>query len=218
MNKYSSEFEQLKQEFGKYGSWAIWDEDGSITEKIKKDNFQTLIKPDAIFLGLNATIKLTNDWINYHSECQEFKKKKWGQEFIKNLADLIMSDEFSALRGSYMTDIVKDVDLPESSKVIKELKSNPEILSRSKNIFEKELNLLLKISLTDKFRIICIGRDTFDILCRDWDIPTKRISNKMRFASIEKYNRSFDILESYHYSYRKKENIKQDLKEIIKKC
>ena len=118
-----------------------------------------------------------------------------------------------------MTDIIKNVDFPKSSKVIKEIKSNPEILSRSKKIFEKEINLLFKISLTDKFKIICIGRDTFDILCRAWDIPTeKRTPNKMRLVvSIKKYNNSFDILKNYHYSYRKKENIKQDLREIIKK-
>ena len=207
---------QLKKDFGEFGSWALWDENGGITSLINKRDFEILIKPSIVILGLNASIKLPNDWINFHSECQKFKKKKWGQEFTKNLADLIMSDEFSILRGAYMTDIIKNIDFPESSKVIEEIKNNPKILSRSKEIFEKELNLLLKISLTNKFKIICMGRDAFDILCRAWNIPTKRTSNKMGFVSIKKYNNSFDILESYHYSYRKKENIKQDLREIIK--
>jgi len=207
---------QLKNEFGKYGSWAIWDEDGCIAPLISKNNFEILIKPNIIFLGLNASIKLPNDWINYHSECQEFKKKKWGQEFIKNLADLIMSDEFSTLRGAYMTDIIKDVDFPESSKVMAKIKNNPEILSRSKEIFEKELSLLSKIFLTDKFQVICMGRDAFDILCRIWDIPTKKVSNKMRSTTIERRINTFEILEIYHYAYRKKEKIKQDLREITK--
>jgi len=216
-NKY---FLDLERNFGEYGSWALWSEnkDGSIAEIITKPNFQSLIKPSIIFLGLNASIKLPNNWINFHSECQKFKKKKWNQEFIKNLADLIMDEEFSVLRGSYMTDIIKDINFPESSKVVREVKNNPEILSQSKEIFGKELGLLSKISLIDKFQIICMGRDTFEILCLAWDIPVeKRILNKMRFVSTKKDNSSFDVLESYHYAYRRKENVKQDLREIIEK-
>lgn len=206
---------QLKKKFG--GSWALWDKDGGIVSLTTKHDFEFLLKPNIVFVGLNASIELSEDWINYHSECQKFKKKKWGQEFIKNLADLIMSSEFSFLRGAYMTDIIKDIDFPKSSKVIKEIKSNPPILLRNKEIFERELRLLSKLSSTNKFQVICMGRDAFDILCRAWNMPTKRIPNEMRFVSIKKYNNFFDILETYHYSYRKKENIRKDLREIIKK-
>ena len=122
MNNYLS---QLKQNFGKYGSWALWDKNGGIEKIIVKENLQSLIKSDIIFLGLNASIKLQDDWINYHSECQKSKVKKWNQEFIKNLADLIMdNDDFSFFRGAYMTDLIKEInevkniDLTKSSKII----------------------------------------------------------------------------------------------------
>ncbi|MFA5080399.1 MAG: hypothetical protein WC472_02115 [Candidatus Paceibacterota bacterium] len=190
---------QLKKEFGKYGSWALWDENGRITEIIEKPEFQSLIKPSIIFVGLNASMELLNleDWINYHGECCRFGKiKSWKQTHASKLAEALREKEFEVFAGAYMTDIVKDDNNPNSNNIAKEANLH------NIELFENELNLLSKISGSDEFRIICIGNKSFDIL------------NKITKYKIDKI---------WHYSAYQlgwegvKERIRQDLREIIKK-
>ena len=85
MNKY---FLQLKKEFRKYGSWALWDENGGIEEIRKDENFELLIKLHIIFMGFNASYNLqkTPDWANYHFI--KDKKRIWNQEPCQKFAYL----------------------------------------------------------------------------------------------------------------------------------
>lgn len=156
---------QLKKKFGKYGSWALWNEDGSITSLISKNDFEFLLKPNIIFVGLNASMKLPEDWINYHSECCRFGKiKSWKQSHIRKLAEVLQEKEFEILKGAYMTDVIKNHYDSDSGIVANKIIRDKNLVSENIKLFENELKMLSEISGSDKFHIICIGNKSFDIL------------------------------------------------------
>lgn len=193
---------QLKKDFGRYGSWALWNENGSITSLINKNNFEILIKPNIIFVGLNASMKLPEDWINYHSECCRFGKiKSWKQSHIRKLAEVLQEKEFERLKGTYMTDIIKNYYDSNSGIVANKIKQDKNLVSENIRLFENELKILSKISGSSKFHIICIGNKSFEIL-------NQTLKHKMD--------------KIWHYSAYQlgwegvKKKIRQDLREIIK--
>jgi len=191
---------KLKKEFGKYGSWALWNEDGSIAPLIDTNNFEFLLKPDIIFVGLNASRKMPEkDWINFHSESC---KSTWKREHARKLAEVLQEKEYEVFKGAYMTDIVKNHYDADSDIVINKIKQNTNLLSKNISLFEHELKLLSEISGTDKFHIICIGNKSFEIL-------NQVLKHK--------------IYKIWHYSAYQlgqegvKEKIRQDLRAILKK-
>lgn len=194
---------QFKKEFGKYGSWALWDENGYIMKYIENPDFQNLIKPDIVFVGLNASMKLPEDWINYHGECHNYGRAiSWKQEHVRKLAEVLMEKEFEIFSGAYMTDVIKDDNNPKSSDISKNIINNKDFLSRNIKIFENELKMLSNISNLDKIHIICIGNKSYEVL------------NKITKHKIDKI---------WHYSAYQlgwegvKERIRQDLRKIINK-
>ncbi len=197
-NKYLS---ILKKEFGKYGSWALWDNNGGIKSLLEKKNFSEMIRPNIVFVGLNASMKIPEDWINYHHECNTFGKiKSWKRTPVHKLADVIQEKEFSSLNGAYMTDILKGHYKQDSRVVMAEVKQNKAIiLTENLRLFENELELLSKISDSNNFYIICMGDACFNIL---------------------RENFKWNIYKVYHYAnygeYKVKERIRQGLEVIIK--
>ena len=198
MNEYLL---QLKKEFGKYGSWALWDEDGGIENIIKDEKFISLIKPNIIFMGLNASRNLCEckDWANFH-----FQKtiKSWKREHCRKLADVLSESEFSGFSGSYMTDVIKTNYDSSSGNLMKAIKKDEGIIAKNKELLKSEMELLSRISDSDKFIIICNGKKSFDIL--------KQVSRH-------------EAYKIWHYSAYQlgwegvKERIRQDLREIMKR-
>ncbi len=194
---------QFKKEFGKYGSWALWDKNGYIMGYIKKPDFQNLIKPNIVFVGLNASWKLSEDWINYHGECNNLRRpKSWKRVHASKLAEVLMEKEFEVFRGAYMTDIIKDDNNPKSNNIAEKIRDDNDFLLRNIKLFEDELKMLSNIFGLDEFHIICIGNESFKAL------------NKITKHKIDKI---------WHYSAYQlgwegvKERIRQDLRIIIKK-
>jgi hypothetical protein len=193
---------QLKKEFGKFGSWALWDEDGGIENIIKDKKFISLIKPNIIFMGLNASRDLREDidWVNFHF--QKIRKISWGREHCRKLADVLSEPEFSYFSGSYMTDVIKTNYDSSSGNLMKAIKRDDGIIAANEEILKREMKLLSRISGSDKFIIICNGKKSFDIL------------NKVSRHAVYKI---------WHYSAYQlgwdgvKEQIRQDLREIMKR-
>ena len=146
MNK---NLQKLKEEFGKFGSWALWKKDGSL--KINRQNFQSLIKPNIIFIGLNASFDLrtVDDWSNYHV-IKNKKGSSWRKEHCRKLAEVLSDHRFSFFSGAYMTDIIKNDYSSDSSKV-KNI-----IDQKNKRLFLREIKLLSSISASNKFILIFI--------------------------------------------------------------
>ena len=194
---------QLKNEFGKYGSWALWDKDGGIKKIIEDKHFESSIKPNIIFMGLNASYNLrkAGDWMNYHF-IKDKKGFSWEKEHCRKLAEVLSEPEFSCFSGSYMTDVIKDNYNSNSSKV------NNENASENRKLLEREMNLLSSISGSDTFTIICMGKKSLK--------ETKKIVKD-------------NVFEIYHYAnwgdknnknqkikgcQKVKERIRQDLRKI----
>ncbi len=206
MNEKNKYLPLLKKDFGKYGSWALWNEDGSITSLISKNDFELLLKPNIIFVGLNASMKLPEDWINYHSECGKYcrlgKAKSWRQTHVRKLAEVLREKEFEALKGAYMTDIIKNHYDANSGVVTDKIKQDNNLISENIRLFENELKILSQISGLNRFHIICIGNKSFEIL-------SKALKHK--------------IDKIWHYSAYQlgwegvKERMRQNLRAIIKK-
>ncbi len=165
-NKY---FLQLEKEFGKYGSWALWDKDGKIEPFVQIKNSVRFIKdsinPNIVFMGLNASrdLKKEIDWANYHSDLKPKKGRTWKKASCRRLAEIIQQKEFFPFRGAYMTDIIKTRYDSTSGKLKIFLKTHKSILNKNKKLLEREMKMLQKISGSNKFVIICIGDDSFEI-------------------------------------------------------
>jgi hypothetical protein len=200
MNEYLL---QLKKEFGKYGSWALWDEDGGIENIINDKKFISLIKPNIIFMGLNASRDLREDidWVNFHFQKNK-KKLSWRREHCSKLADVLSELEFSSFSGSYMTDVIKTNYDSSTRNLMKAIRKDKGIIAANVKSLKREMNLLSGISSSDKFIIICNGQKSFDILNQEF---------------------KHEVYKIWHYSAYQlgwegvKEQIRQDLREIMKR-
>ena len=199
MNKYLL---QLKKEFGTYGSWALWDKGGEIEKIIKDKKFKSLIKPNIIFMGLNASYDLRKvaDWMNYHF-IKEKKNSSWKKEHCRKLAEVLSEPEFSYFKGAYMTDIIKTKYDPNSGDLMKAIKKDGGIITENKRLWKREMKLLSKISKSNEFHVICIGNKSFEIL------------NQILKRGVDKV---------WHYAAYQlgkegvKEKIRQDLRKIMR--
>ena len=203
---------QLKKKFGKYGSWALWNEDGSIVSLINKDNFEFLIKPNIIFMGLNASYDLrkTFDWMNYHF-IKDKENSSWKKEHCRKLAEVLQEDEFGMFKGAYMTDIIKSHYDSDSDIIARKIDKDKTIIEESKQSFKKEMELLSKISESDKFLVICIGIKSFEITKEIVENNVYKIYHYSNWS--DKSNKDKEIK-----GYQKvQEKIRQDLRKIIKK-
>jgi len=102
-----NEYKKLTSKYGSVASWAIWDdEDLSNTSPIEL-NFNEL-NSKFILLGLNISKPLmSKPWTNFHSGRHDRKLK--------------YACNHSTLRGSYLTDIFKGIDNPNSADFSKSL-------------------------------------------------------------------------------------------------
>jgi hypothetical protein len=204
MNEYLL---QLKKEFGKYGSWALWDEDGGIENIIKDKKFISLIKPNIIFMGLNASRDLRGDidWVNFHF-LKTRKNSSWRREHCRKLANVLSELEFSCFSGSYMTDIIKTKYDSNCANLMDAIKKDERIIAINEELLKEEMKLLSRISGSDKFIIICNGKKTYDIL--------KTFDNQIF---------KHEVYKIWHYSAYQlgwegvKEQIRQDLRQIMKR-
>jgi hypothetical protein len=199
MNEY---FLQLKNEFGKYGSWALWDEDGGIENIIKDKELISLIKPNIIFMGLNASRDLRDniDWANFHFH-KNIKNQSWRREHCRKLANVLSEAEFACFSGSYMTDVIKTKYDSNSGDLSKAIKEDESIITENAKLLIQEIKLLSKISGLDKIIVICNGNKCFDITSQLY---------KGRIFKIWHYS-------AYQLGWEGvKERIRQDLREIIK--
>ncbi len=174
---------QLGKKFSKCGSWALWDEDGKIEPFTQKKNFASLIKPNIVFMGLNASrdLKEEIDWANYHSDLKYKKGRSWKKASCRRLAEIIQK-EFPQFYGAYMTDIIKTEYHSTSDKLKKFLENNPGVSDKNKKLLEEEIDLLEKILESDNIAIICLGNLSFDITNKMWTMGKKKIYKIPHYA------------------------------------
>ena len=162
------EYNNLTSKYGSYSSWAVWDYKKENNSSIINQNFNQL-HSKFIFLGLNISHPLVNKpWANFHGGRHDRKLK--------------YACSNNKLQGSYMTDIFKGIDTPQSNK-IKSLLTDV-IIKKNVNLFNQEMK---DIKLDDKTQFIILGVQT-SLLAQYFDSYFK-----------QQYKNS--IIYYYHYSY-----------------
>ena len=138
-------YDILKEKYGDASSWAVWNTDSEPGRNIK--DLSMFASPDLtelntgfVFVGLNRSGEPKDGdagkkpdapgdpWFNFHAGRNDFKLRY-------------------ALRGtrywgSYMTDVIKDLQETDSQKVKEIIKEHPERLEENLKVLREELGLL----------------------------------------------------------------------------
>jgi hypothetical protein len=141
-----AEIERIKEEFGKFSSWAIWDFQNEKNTKVIEENLN-LLHSNFVFIGLNIS-KEIDIWKNFRSGKHDRKLK-----YAFNSAKQI--------KGAYMTDLIKKVEL-NSKNIVSEVKDGRINIESHIKIFKAELE---KVKVTPKSKFIIFGsaaRDLYD--------------------------------------------------------
>lgn len=119
----AEEYDSLKLKYGGFSSWALWDENKPHDTSIIDNNFHEL-HSRYVLVGLNISRVLDlPPWSNFHDNTHARK--------------LRYACNRTLLRGSYITDLFKD--LPEaSSGKVKQLITS-EVVSKNVSFFIEEM-------------------------------------------------------------------------------
>lgn len=162
------EYNALKTKYGAYSSWAIWDYQNESDTLVIDKNFQVL-HSNFVFLALNISGSLKdNKWINFHGGKHDRKLKYASNDTM--------------LKGSYITDLFKDLPEVKSNKVKDKLSS--EIITQNVTSFNQEMQ---DIKINNKTTFIVFGTQN------------SQIANMFNSYFLQKYNNP--VIYYYHYSF-----------------
>lgn len=141
---YSQEtYENLKQKYGSYSSWAIWNEDDVHDTTIIDKHFSKL-NSKYIILGLNISGVLgAKSWTNFHDNTHSRK--------------LRYACNHSEFRGCYITDIFKD--FPEANSLKVKQNISEELITHNVEFFKQEMK---DININENSIFIVLGGLTKD--------------------------------------------------------
>lgn len=186
-------FDLIKNKYGDVASWAIWSDEGqkvksnvgdlSILDPDVNGDLLTQLNPNVVLVGLNISRgSIKTPLANFHDsrpEATDFKIR--------------FAFKDGAYWGGYMTDIIKNFDQKDSSKVTSYLRKNKLVEEENVKIFRQEL---IDIGATNP-TLIAFGRDVFDILNRN-------------------FKDEFKILKINHYAYRmSKEDYRAQVQSVL---
>lgn len=135
----SDKYNKLKQKYGSYSSWAIWNDKEEGDLSVIEQNINVL-NSNYVLLGLNIARPLANDpWLNFHGGSKHDRKLRY-------------ACNHTVLRGSYITDIFKGIAESKSTR-FEELVTN-QIIEENVKFFHEEMN---DIELTKDSQFIILG-------------------------------------------------------------
>lgn len=154
-------FKYLTEKYGSFASWAIWD---AKNEKDTSIIFQSIDKlhSNFVLLGLNISSPLSNkSWVNFHGGRHDRKLK--------------YACHNTVLQGSYITDLFKDIDEPDSSKIKSKLSNS--LIHDNVDYFNQEMK---DISVNEDTVFIVLGvPSSFLAKCFDtyfkYSFPTNKV-------------------------------------------
>lgn len=145
---YSEEvYKNLKQKYGGYSSWTIWNEEDVHDTSIIDRSFHEL-NSKFVILGLNISGVLSEkSWTNFHDNTHSRKIR--------------YSCNHTELRGCYITDIFKDYPEANSLKLRKEI--SEDLIHQNVEFFKQEMK---DIEIDEKTIFIVLGGLTKDYFNR----------------------------------------------------
>lgn len=170
---YSNEkYKELSEKYGQVASWAIWDKRNLFDTKIIDKNIDQL-NSNFILLGLNFSRDVSEfpnrrNWANFHSTWHDRK--------------LTYSCNNTKLRGSYITDLFKNVVKSRSTNIEKVLSYQK--IREDVDFIRQEMN---DIEIDQNSKFIVFG------------VPGSTIS-KLYNRYFRQYFRN-KVIFYYHYSY-----------------
>jgi hypothetical protein len=131
-------FEQIKARRGGYASWAVWagasDKpksnigDLSIFDADANRSLLQTLKGDVVMVGLNISRPICEAFRNFHDPSPKANDFKIRYAFTN-----------TAYYGAYMTDIIKDYPMVDSSAVLESVQTSPARLRENVITFLAEL-------------------------------------------------------------------------------
>lgn len=138
-NIYSkSDYDNLKSKYGAYSSWSIWDPENLNNNEII-DNYISELHPSYVLIALNKSIDINlYYWKNFHDYTHARK--------------LAYACNETLLRGSYLTDLFKD--LPEAIATNLDKSISKEKIEESVKYFMQEMK---DVKVSSKTEFIIFG-------------------------------------------------------------
>jgi len=131
-------FDLIKRKHGCCASWAVWADAGaratsnvgdmSVLDPEVNRALLAVLNPSVVMLGLNISRPLATPFSNFHDKSSNAKDFKIRFAF-----------EGTRFYGAYMTDVVKFLVEPESSKVVSAIRQSADILESSAATLREEL-------------------------------------------------------------------------------
>ena len=133
-----SRFEAIRSKHGGYASWAVWAKasntpksnigDMTIFDTNANDSLLKTLKASVLMVGLNISRSFSEPFRNFHDASSS------GNDFKIRYAF-----EDTEYYGAYMTDIIKNVEMVESSKLLEHLKTSPVLVRQNVDTFCEEV-------------------------------------------------------------------------------
>lgn len=177
-------FKYIKNKYGLYASWAVWDEEGD-TPKSNVGNLEVLdpkvndqliqqLNSKSVLVALNISRgAIQTPLANFHDKrpvATDFKIR----HALKG----------TNLWGSYMTDLFKDYDEKSSSNVKKYIQANPDFVTKNIDFFKEELK-----DLGDVKNLVAFGGEVHSQLNKYFshDFNIIKIPHYANYVSQAKY-------------------------------
>lgn len=186
------EYQNLTSKYGAYSSWAIWSyEEPSDTTIIETNSIE--LNSRFVLLGLNMSRLLDRPaWFNFHDNTHA-RKLKYACNDTK-------------LRGSYMTDIFKDMIDPNSINFEKQV--SKEEIDKNAKLFNQEM---IDIKINDDTQFIVFGSLAFRYFNKYF--KQGYVNNVMYHSHYSSWGTDKEWVERFW----KKLNIDQNFDSTIKK-
>lgn len=154
-------YENLLNKYGDVASWTVWTRPDNRPKSNMRD-LSVFNAPDLlnqlnnkyVFVALNGSGMHDNHfekdkaWHNFHSDNPR------GHDY-----KLRYALNGTPFWGSYLTDIIKDIEGPDSNIVMKDIRNNPVIMKKNIELFNEELSLL-----GGKPVIIALGDASYNLI------------------------------------------------------
>jgi len=134
-------FDAIRQQHGRYASWAVWAEaskrpksnigDLSILDVEANGSLLEIIKGNVIMVGLNIARSFSEPFRNFHDPSSKANDFKIRYAFTN-----------TKYYGAYMTDIIKNVEMVDSNDLLEHLKASPSLVRQNVEAFREELQSL----------------------------------------------------------------------------
>jgi len=192
--------EKIIAQYGDVASWAVWEDEGekpksnmgyhNIFNIEKNPMLLEMLNNNVVMVGLNFSRPLvpTEPFKNFH-------------DLSPNANDFKIRYAFrdTQFYGAYMTDLIKNLEMKDSSDVQSYLRQHPEVVNTSIRQFHEEMHL---IEAEDPI-VLAFGRFTYSLLKKNLrqDAYSKliKLTHYSHFIRKEKYKKN--VMSQIHQAF-----------------